>query len=132
MKTTVVAILRPRKSGGYDCIVPDFPGCVSSGRDLAEACDMILDAANFWACDIETDGRPMPTITPYHEVEHEENDILQIVNVDTDTYRALNDNRAVRKNVSLPAWMVAMAERRGINCSQVLQEALAEKMGVAV
>ena len=132
MRRTVVAVLSPRPNGGYDCRVPDFPGCVSSGTDLIEACEMIEDAANFWACDIETDGRPMPATTPYSEVEHEEGDILQIVKVDTDAYRALNDNRAVRKNVSLPSWMVTMADKRGINCSQVLQEALAEKMGVAI
>lgn len=36
----------------------------------------------------------------------------------------MSDTRAVRKNVSLPAWMATMAERRGVNCSQILQDAL--------
>lgn len=31
--------------------------------------------------------------------------------------RAETDTRAVRKNVSLPAWMAALADKRGINCS---------------
>ena len=34
------------------------------------------------------------------------------------------DTKAVRKNVSLPAWMVNLADKRGINCSKVLQDAL--------
>jgi hypothetical protein len=34
------------------------------------------------------------------------------------------DNRAVRKNVSLPAWMASLADKRKINCSKVLQDAL--------
>ena len=130
MKMSVVAVLHPRQGGGYDCRVPDFPGCVTSGRTIDEAVDMVDDAANFWACDIETDGRPIPTITPYHLVDHEDMDILQVIRVDTEEYRRLNDNRSVRKNVSLPAWMATMAERRGINCSQVLQDALSDKLGV--
>lgn len=132
MKRLVVAVLHPRQSGGYDCRVPDFPGCVSSGETIGEAYEMIEDAANFWACGIETDGRPQPAETSFQDVEREEGDILQIVRVDTDAYRRTTDNRAVRKNVSLPAWMAAMAERKGINFSQVLQEALSAKMGVSM
>ena len=108
--------------------VPDLPGCVTSGATLEEACEMIEDAANLWACDIETDGRAMPTQTPYQDIERETGDIVQLVRVDTETYRRLNDNRAVRKNVSIPAWMAALAERRGINCSQVLQDALRSQL----
>ena len=124
MKAMVVSVIRPRENGGYECRVPDFPGCVSSGETLEEAVDMINDAANFWACGIDTDGRPQPSLTPYLDVEHEPGDILQIVSVDTDAYRRENDTRAVRKNVSIPAWMAYQVERRGINCSQVLQDSL--------
>lgn len=129
MKGMFAAVIHPRENGnGYECRVPDFPGCVTSGKTLEEACEMIDDAANLWACDIETDGRPMPARTPYQEIEHVPGDIVQLVRVDTDTYRRLNDNRAVRKNVSLPAWMAELADRRGINCSQVLQDALRSQL----
>lgn len=124
MKAIVVAVLHPRTNGTYECRVPDFPGCLSSGRDLAEAISNIEDAANLWACDIETDGRPQPVISPYQAIEHEEGDVLQVLRVDTVEYRRQTDTRAVRKNVSLPAWMAYQAEQRGINCSQVLQDAL--------
>ena len=125
MKGIYAAVIHPRENGnGYECRVPDFPGCLTSGATLEEAYEMIEDAANFWACDIETDGRAMPNQTPYQDVPSEPGDMVQLVRVDTETYRRLNDNRAVRKNVSIPAWMAAQVERRGINCSQVLQEAL--------
>ena len=129
MKGMFAAVIHPRENGnGYECRVPDFPGCVTSGKTLEEACEMIDDAANLWACDIETDGRPIPAQTPYQEIPREPGDIVQLVRVDTDTYRRLNDNRAVRKNVSLPAWMAELADRRGINCSQVLQDALRSRL----
>ena len=125
MKGMFAAVIHPRENGnGFECRIPDFPGCVTSGATLEEACEMIEDAANLWACDIETDGRVIPSQTPYQDVTSEIGDIVQLVRVDTEAYRHLNVNRSVRKNVSLPAWMATMAERRGINCSQVLQDAL--------
>ena len=129
MKGMFVAVIHPRENGnGYECRVPDFPGCVTSGKTLEEAYDMIEDAANFWACDIEMDGRDIPEVTSYQNIPHEEEDILQMVRVDTERYRKMSDNRAVRKNVSLPAWMAYQADQRGINCSQVLQEALRTRL----
>lgn len=47
-----------------------------------------------------------------------------MIDIDLPAYRRSIDNRAVRKSVSMPAWMAYQADQRGINCSQVLQEAL--------
>ena len=129
MKGLFVAVIHPRANGnGYECRVPDMPGCITSGKTLEEAIDMIDDAANLWSCDIETDGRKIPVATDYQQIEHEEGDILQVVRVDTEAYLEKNDTRTVRKNVSLPAWMVTQADKRGINCSKVLQEALRARL----
>ncbi len=38
------------------------------------------------------------------------------------------DNRSVRTNVSIPAWLKKAAEAAGLNHSQVLQEALRERL----
>ena len=54
-----------------------------------------------------------------------------IIRIDTLAYRAATDTRAVRKNVSLPAWMAALAEKRGVNCSQVLQDGLIQLLNVS-
>ena len=68
---------------------------------------------------------------PYEEVPHEPGDILQVVKIDSEASLNMADNRAVRKNVSLPAWMAKQADRRGINCSQLLQKALLQEMKLA-
>ena len=125
MKGVYSAVFSPKENGtGYYCRVPDLPGCITTGRDEAECLDLIQDAANLWLCDIEKDGRVIPAATPLSEVPHEPGDICTLVAVDTDRYRRETDTRAVRKNVSLPAWMAYQVEQRGINCSQVLQDAL--------
>ena len=38
------------------------------------------------------------------------------------------DNRAIRTNVSIPAWLKGAAEAAGLNYSQVLQQALRERL----
>ena len=132
MKGTFVAVIHPRQNqNGYECRVPDMPGCVTSGKTLFEACEMIEDAANLWSCDIEMDGRPIPTATPYELIEHQPGDILQMIRVDSEAYLNMTDNRSVRKNVSLPAWMAKQAERRGLNCSQLLQKAILQELHLA-
>ena len=54
--------------------------------------------------------------------------LMSLVRVDTIAYRSLTDTRAVRKNVSIPAWMATRADKLGINCSKVLQDALRQQL----
>lgn len=44
-------------------------------------------------------------------------------------YPNLNDSRAIKKTLTLHNWLNTKAEKAGINFSQVLQEALKEKLG---
>ena len=104
--------------------VPDLPGCVTTGRDIQDAMEQISDAAAGWLVVAEDEGLSISPATPQNRISHGEEDVLSLVRVDTIAYRAMTDTRAVRKNVSLPAWMADLAEKRGINCSQILQESL--------
>lgn len=72
----------------------------------------------------EDEGNEISAATPQHELNIPENATCSIIRIDTLEYRAATDTRAVRKNVSLPAWMANLAEKRGVNCSQVLQEGI--------
>ena len=130
MKYTYTAIFIPKEDGsGYLCRIPDLPGCISSGNTLEEAIDKITDAASVWLVDMEEDGEAAIIPTPQDKLVHENNAILSLIRVDTIAYRAATDTRAVRKNVSLPAWMASLADKKGINCSQVLQEGLLARFG---
>ena len=46
-------------------------------------------------------------------------------------YRNRLDNKAVRRNVTLPNWLNQEAEKSHLNVSKVLQEALMAKLGVS-
>ena len=125
MKYVYTAVLTPTGEGNrYFASVPDLPSCITTGKDLPDAIDMITDAASGWLVVAEDKGMPISPPTAQKEIPHEDNAVLSVITIDTLAYRAETDTHAVRKNVSLPAWMVNMADKQGINCSQVLQEAL--------
>jgi predicted RNase H-like HicB family nuclease len=112
----------------YYARVPDLPGCITTGHSLQDAIDMITDAACGWLVVAEDEGLSIPEPTAQKLVPQEPDAICSLIRCDTIRYRAETDTKAVRKNVSLPAWMVNLADKRGINCSQVLQEALRVKL----
>ena len=132
MKYTYTAVFTPTEDGQeLYCRVPDLPGCVTTGDDLDNAIEMITDAASGWLVVAEDEGNDIPAPTPQHKLDIPENATCSIIRIDTFAYRAATDTKAVRKNVSLPAWMATLAEKRGVNCSQVLQDGLMQLLNTS-
>ena len=131
MKYSYTAVITPNDTNTKFFVrIPDLPGCITSGKSIEDAIEMAADAACVWLVAAEDQGDPVIAPTPQYDIPHDENDILSVVLIDTIKYRSETDTRAVRKNVSLPAWMASLADKRGINCSQVLQEGLAKVFGM--
>lgn len=125
MKYTYTAVFSPTEDGTeFYARIPDLPGCVTTGTSLEDAIEQITDAASGWLTVAEDHGDPIASPSLQPNIPHESGDFLSLIQIDTIAYRAKTDTRAVRKNVSIPAWMAALADKRGINCSQVLQESL--------
>ncbi len=59
----------------------------------------------------------------------DQEDIVTLVDVDFAEYRKRVDQRAVKKNCTIPYWMSVEADKAGINYSRVLQEALSKILG---
>lgn len=119
------AVLTPSEDGRkYYARVPDVPGCVTTGASLSDAIAQITDALSGCLVVAEDEGLPIAPPTDQAALSTAPGEVLTLVGVDTVAYRARTDERSVRKNVSLPAWMANLADRRGINCSKVLQDAL--------
>ena len=125
MKYIYTATFVPNEDGTkYYCRVPDLPGCITTGSSIDDAIEMITDAASGWLVVAEDEGNEIPAPTPQYKLDIPENAICSIIRIDTFAYRAATDTKKKKKNVSLPAWMAALAEKRGVNCSQVLQDGL--------
>ncbi len=126
MKLAYPVILIPfEDGGGYTVEVPDLPGCVSEGRDLAEALFMAQDAASGWVLTELEDGRTAPKASDTSEIGvGEPGAMVSMVALDMDAYAAKYGSKAIRKNVTIPAWLDTWAEKAGINYSGTLRDAL--------
>lgn len=130
MKKVYPALLAPADGGGYVIRVPDVSGCVTTGTNIDDTLDNIRDALAGCLCVLEDAGQPLPAPSDPCSVA-EDGSTVVLIDVDLLAYRQATDTRAVRKNVSLPAWMSDMADRQGINCSKLLQTALKKELQLA-
>ncbi|MGN0331724.1 MAG: type II toxin-antitoxin system HicB family antitoxin [Lachnospiraceae bacterium] len=129
MKLIYPAVFYPFSdgSGGYLVEFPDLPGCVTEGKNLEQAFEMATDAASGWVLDELEEGNPVPEASKYEDVMPRENGQVNTILLDMDAYAEKYGEKAVRKNVTIPAWLNTFAEKQKINFSQVLQEALLSK-----
>ena len=112
---------------GYLVVVPDLPGCVSGGHSLAEAIEMGTDAASGWVLDEMEDGKAVPKASLPEDIiaDEEPNGFVSMLVLDMDAYAEKYGSKAVRKNLTIPAWQNTFAELHNLNVSKVLQDALA-------
>ena len=128
MKYVYPAIFTPSE-GGYSVSVPDLPGCFTCGDTLAEAMEMAEDAVSLWLFDAEEDKEKVPVAS--ENLPHEAPDFVTLIKADTDAYRRQVDNRAVKKTLTIPAWLNYQAENAHVNFSSILQEALKAHLHIA-
>ena len=109
---------------------PDL-GVATSGADDNDA---LLSARELLGCVIygmEEDGEELPAPTPLPKVELEPGESTALVDVYMPTVRLAQENKAVNRTVTLPAWLNALAVERGVNFSQTMQSAIKSQLGIA-
>lgn len=107
---------------------PDIENCFTDGKTIPEAIEMGEDVLALVLCQMEDDGTVIPDATDTKAIETAENETVSLIFADTTEYRRLNDNKAVKKTLSVPNWLNVKAERLGINFSYVLQQALVKEI----
>ncbi len=129
MKLIYPAILTPFSdgSGGYVIEFPDLQGCVTEGKNLADALDMGVDAASGWILDELEDGNKIPVATDITKIQPPAGSFVNLFVLDMDSYSEKYGSQSIRTNVTIPAWLKTFGEKQNINFSKVLQDALLEK-----
>lgn len=117
--------------------VPDLE-IITEGYGIEDGIFMARDAIGLKVIYLEDENKPVPdpsSITDFNTSDgtfaNEGETILTLVDVDLTEYRKKVDNKSVRRNVTLPNWLNREAEAAHINVSNVLQEALKEKLNLA-
>lgn len=115
---------------GFDYLVtiPDFDG-LTQGKDITDAIMMARDYIGLALVELEKDGKEFP---PSNSVRYDvsDNDIETLVDIDLNKFKAQDDNKVIKKTLSIPNYLNTLGIEAGINFSQTLTEALKEKLGV--
>lgn len=126
----VYPVIFSRGNDAYNVEVPDLPGCFTFGDTLVEAIEMSRDAIAMWLCDAEDKNESIPQPCESQNIKLSQNSFVNLIDVDTSEYRRENDNRAIKKTLSIPSWLNTKAEKAGVNFSQTLQKALKQQLGI--
>ena len=124
------AIFTPEENGGYSVSFPDLDGCYTCGDNLSDALIMAEDVLAFYLYDEEKAERKIPTPSSAKEFKLGKNEFVNYIACDTAEYAKRNNNRAVKKTLTVPEWLNEAAIKAGINFSQTLQEALMQKIAM--
>lgn len=117
---------------GYWLEFPDLPGCVSQGETLEEAVRMAKDALGTWFV-------PNP-LSPNQEFKQpskpneiklvNDSDAIVLIEYDSIEWAKKFNNKAVKKTLTIPAWLNELAEKSNLNFSQTLQDAIMKKLKI--
>ena len=129
MKYVYPAIFTPLEDG-YDVHIPDLPGCRTCGDTLIEAIEMAEDALCLMLYHAEEDGLKIPPPSKAQNIKHVKGEFVQYISCDTDFYRRYFATKAIKKTLTIPSYLNAMAERAGVNFSALLQEALKKRLAI--
>lgn len=123
MKYVYPAIFTPVEDG----VLVDFPdldGCYTDGDNMTDAFDYAEDALNLWLWHNESEHRNIPVPSKPENITVPQGSTLAVVKADTLAYACANDTKAIRKSVSIPAWLDNFVSANNISLSNFLQNAL--------
>ncbi len=117
------------ENGGYTVVFPDLPGCITQGETLEESIEMAEDAALGWLLDSLEENEELPTPSKVNDIKLEnKKGFINLLLLDLAAYsEKYSSNRYVKKTLTVPYWLNEIAEKKGINFSKTLQEALLHK-----
>ena len=125
MKLVYPAIFTPFDEGnGFTVEVPDLPGCVTEGNNLVEAIEMGTDAASGWILGEIEDGNSFPAASM--ALEAPAGSFVNLLVLDMDSYAEQYGSKAVRRNITVPAWLDTYAQKNHLILSKVVQDSLLE------
>lgn len=126
----------------YFVTFPDFEHSATQGEDMADAMAMASDWLGINLADYIENGREIPTPTPINALSLASNNPFQndedidlvydpsksfISMVMVDVAEYLGSQEPVKKTLTIPRWADTLGRDLGLNFSQTLTDAIADK-----
>jgi len=117
------------KENSYWMEFPDLAGCFTNGDTMEELMEMAQEAMGLYLSSLLEDGIKLPDASDISVISVPDGCATTYVITNVDAYR--RDTKAVKKMLSIPAWLAKEAEAKNISLSKVLQDALKEQLHLA-
>lgn len=124
------AIFETEEEGGFSIYFPDIEGCYTQGESMEEGYKMAFEVLGLSLSYLEDNGYPIPKSSLPNDLKLNENQFVVIIEFNMLEYKKKNDSRAVKKTLTIPSWLNEVAVKQGVNFSQVLQEALMNRVNM--
>lgn len=120
-----IIITKDKRSNEYPYFVeiPDIDG-MTEGRSVADAMEMAKDYIGTFS--LENKLPESNTKLP----KAGEGAIVTLVTVNVSEYKRKNDNRVVKKTISIPNYLNELGKENNINFTEVMTAALKKKLSV--
>jgi predicted RNase H-like HicB family nuclease len=128
MKYVYPACFYKEEEGRYSVDIPDF-SMATFGNDLADALYMAADAIAGRIHIAIREGESLPLPSDINDVIPDEpSGFVSMVYIDLDAMALAHEDKPVKKTLTIPSWLNVAAERKNINFSATLKDALMEKL----
>lgn len=122
------AIFHTSEEGGFWVTFPDLPECMTQGDDMQHAYEMAADALSLAISSRKKEHLEIPAPSAPHKINVAADECCIIIEFDMYAYQKRTKSKAVKKTLTIPEWLNEEAISLGINFSQVLQDALLQKI----
>ena len=128
MKKYFYPVIFEPEEVGVSAYVPDIPGCMTQGDSIEEALENVQEAMGLMLEDTAPENYPEPS-NP-NKITIDDKQFVMLVPFDKLAYDRKYNAKAVKKTLSIPAWLNNLAMEQNINFSKVLQKALMNELGL--
>ena len=111
-------------SDGFWAEFPDLEYTSSTGATLTELITNAQEAMELYILGALEDGQSLPTPPSVRNLPCTDSSYPTLVQTDIDLGK---NSKSIKKTLTIPAWLNERALEKGVNFSQLLQEALVEK-----
>lgn len=122
------AIFHKAEEGGFWINFPDLPECMTQGDNMQHAYEMAVEALGLAITSRDAEKMTLPIPSDPCKITTGDNEFCVVIEFDMLAYKKRTNSKAVKKTLTIPEWLNEEAVALGINFSQVLQEALLQKV----
>ena len=115
---------------GISVEFPDLPGCLTCGDTQEEAWRMAREAMALHLYGMEEESLTIPESSPISNLKTKQNQVIVMIEAFMPGFRREMEQQSMKKTLTIPKWLNKMAEDENVNFSQLLQDALKQRLGI--